>query len=152
MVMFGSAMKEDIQEEMEKAYRNQNRLAAEAAKLEKERNQLKKELYDLRKAVWSLDLSDKYELEKALENNEMLGCTRPVEIWAEIDRLMGDWSPEKDIGENNSGDNPAEKMSIPKPSNVPHVSPAGKIRKEKPKKLFSWGQPPFEKTDWPSED
>jgi len=141
-------------------------------KLEKERDQLKKErdnaqeviyeerkiLYDLRKAVWSLDLSDKHELEKALENNEMLSCTRPAEIWAEIDRLMGNWYPEK---ENNSGEISAE---LPAPSNVPHVSSAGKIHEKNPhpdsiSKLRDKGL--FDKTDiyptdeiehWPEED
>lgn len=83
---------------------------------EKERDQLKKKLYDLRKAIWSTPYRS---------------LVYPGGKWAEIDRLMGDWSPEKDIGENNSGDNTAEKISIPKPSNVPHVSAAGKIH-EKP--------------------
>lgn len=53
-------------------------LAGEAAKLEKERDQLKKELYDLRKVVWT-----------RLKTSE--------NTWAEIDRLMGDWSPDPDI-------------------------------------------------------
>lgn len=67
---------------------------------------LEKELYDLRKAVWN----HKRFVDKAAGQliSEM-SMKDAKAVTAEIDRLMGDWSPEKDIGENNSGDNPAER-------------------------------------------
>lgn len=45
--------------------------------LEKERNQLKKELYDLRKAVWFID-REKINID-----------------WYDVDKLMGDFHPGK---------------------------------------------------------
>lgn len=97
-----------------------NMLAGEAARLEAEKNNLEEELYDLRKAIWNLDLSDKYELEKALENNEILSCTRPAEIWAEINRLMGDWKPDNPCADPSIMEpeaNPAE----PHPDSIPKL-------------------------------
>jgi hypothetical protein len=81
---------------------NWNKVAMSEARIDLENNRTAAELYDLREAFYHLDK----EIISRNRTEEPITPERHKEIWSEIDRLMGDWYPGK---EDNSGDNPADK-------------------------------------------